>query len=298
MSLTMKHEDANHWAYNEFKHLGISCGRTIKRFVRSMITLSRNIGESIAGASDNKAEAKAIYRLIDNEKLTEEVVLHAHRKATIQHIKERGEPVILAVQDTSMLNYTSHEKTKGLGDFGAGVHHKGLIVHSALAVTPDGIALGLLDQFVWTRALEERGKRATKRQRPIEEKESFKWLKSMDNSRTGMPTDVRLVHVGDREADIFEFFDHALACEQDFLVRVVQNRMTTEACKLFGQVKQELSAGHIVVEVPRDTRRNLSKREVTLELRHSRVEIETPVNMPKKWIKSVLSYQYGRHQSG
>lgn len=178
-----------------------------------MITLSRNIGESIAGASDNKAEAKAIYRLIENEKVTEEVVLQAHRKSTLQKIKERSGSVILAVQDTSMLNYTSHQKTKGLGDFGTSVHHKGLIVHSSLAVTPEGIALGLLDQFVWTRELEERGKRTTKRQRPIEGKESYKWLKSMDNSRAGMPKEIRLVHVGDREADIYEFFDHAIANE-------------------------------------------------------------------------------------
>lgn len=60
MSSTIKHQDTNHWAYNEFKNLGISCGRTITRFVRSMVTLSRNIGESIAGASDNTAEAKAL----------------------------------------------------------------------------------------------------------------------------------------------------------------------------------------------------------------------------------------------
>ena len=116
-----------------------------------MITLSGKIRESIAGASESKAEAKAIYRLIENKKVTEEVVLHAHRKATIQKMKESGEGIILSVQDTTMLNYTSHKKTKGLGDFGAGPDHKGLIVHSTLAVTPKGIALGLLDQFIWTR---------------------------------------------------------------------------------------------------------------------------------------------------
>lgn len=286
MSSTTECIDETHWAFEEFRNLGINCGRTIKRFIRSMITLSRKIGESIAGASDSKAEAKAMYRLIENKKVTEDVVLYAHRKATIQKMKESGELIILSVQDTTMLNYTSHKKTKGLGDFGAGPDHKGLIVHSTLAVTPKGVALGLLDQFIWTRAPEERGKRTEKRQKPIEEKESYKWLKSMDNSQKGIPNDIRLVHVGDREADVYEFFDYVIANEQDFLVRVVQNRMTTEACRLFDKVKNELPAGQISVEIPRDTRRNLPKREATLEIRYSRVHIQVPVNMPKKFIKS------------
>ncbi len=286
MSSTIECIDVNHWAYEEFKNMGINCGRTIKRFIRSVNTLSTKIGESIAGASDSKAEAKAMYRLFENKKVTEEVVLHAHRKATIQKIKECSEFIVLSVQDTTMLNYTSHKKTEGLGDFGAGPEDKGLIVHSALAVTPKGIALGLLDQMIWTRDPEERGKRTQKRQKPIEEKESYKWLKSIDNSQIGIPKGIRLVHVGDREADIYEFFDHAIANEQDFLVRVVQNRVTTEACKLFDRVKQESPTGQIIALIPRDTRRNLPKREATLEIRYSRVQIQAPMNTPKKFIKN------------
>ncbi|MDO9535309.1 MAG: IS4 family transposase, partial [Bacillota bacterium] len=109
---------------------------------------------------------------------------------------------------------------------------------------------------------------------PIEEKESYKWIKSMDKSQSGISKGIRLVHVGDREADIYEFFDHAIANQQDFLIRVVQNRITTEACKLFDKVKNEPPAGKIVVEIPRDTRRNLTKREATLEIRSIRVHIQ------------------------
>lgn len=277
--------DEEYWANKEFKNLGIKCGRTIKRFIRTIVTLSRKIHSSLARASNNKAEAKAIYRLIDNEQVTEEVILQAHRKATIQKVKESGESIVLAIQDTTTLNYSSHIKTEGLGDFGGKPRDRGLIVHSSLAVTPQGIALGLLDQMIWTRNPEERGKRTEKRQKPIEEKESYKWLKSMDNSRAGIPSGIRLVHVGDREADVYEFFEHALANEQDFLVRVVQNRMTTEAGKLFDQIKQKAPAGQIVVEIPRDTRRNLPKREATLDLRYSRVQVKAPAHTPKKGMK-------------
>lgn len=286
MLSTIERIDETHWAFEEFRNLGINCGRTIKRFIRSTIALSRKLGESIAGASDSKAEAKAMYRLIDNKKVTEAVVLQAHRKATIQKMKESGERIILTVQDTTTINYTSHKKTEGLGDFGAGPDNRGLIVHSAIAVTSKGIALGLLDQFIWTRPPEERGKRVEKRLKPIEEKESYKWLKSMNNSQMDIPNDIRLVHVGDREADVYEFFNNALENQQDFLVRVVQNRMTTEACKLFDKVKNEQPAGQISVEIPRDTRRNLPKRQATLEIRFCRVTIQAPMNTPKKFINN------------
>jgi len=285
-STTTTRIDEQHWAYEEFKTMGINCGRTIKRFIRTMITLSKKINESIAAASDCKAEAKAIYRLINNEKITEEVVLNAHRNATIQQMKESGEQIILSIQDTTTLNYTSHKKTEGLGDFGATPDSRGLIVHSALAVTTQGIAIGLLDQKIWTRDPAERGKRKEKRQKPIEEKESYKWLESMDRSQLGIPKGIRLVHVGDREADIYEFFDHAIANGQDFLVRVVQNRMTTEACKLFDKVKNEPSAGKVIVDIPRDTRRNVPKRTTTLEIKYCPVTILQPVNTPKEFRKN------------
>ena len=286
MASITEYIEETHWSFKEFKTLGINCGRTINRFIRTMITLSKKINESIAAASDSKAEAKAIYRLIDNENVTEEVVLNAHRKATIQQMKESGEKIILSIQDTTMLNYTTHAKTEGLGDFGAGPNDRGLIVHSALAVTTQGIALGLLDQKIWTRDPAERGKRKEKRQKPIEEKESYKWLESMDKSQLGIPKEIRLVHVGDREADVYEFYDHAIANDQDFLVRVVQNRKTTEDLKLFDKVKSVPSAGEIIVEIPRDTRRNVPKRTATLEIHYCRINVLEPVNIPKAFRKS------------
>ncbi|MDO9534113.1 MAG: transposase DNA-binding-containing protein, partial [Bacillota bacterium] len=104
------------WINREFKNIGIRCGRTIKRFIKTMETLSNNIQASILGASENVAEAKAIYRMVKNETLTEPVILSSHCKATLQQIKESKSNIILAIQDTTELNYTSHSKTEDLGD--------------------------------------------------------------------------------------------------------------------------------------------------------------------------------------
>ncbi len=272
---------APNWIYKEFKNLGIRCGRTIKRFIRTMETLSHNMQASILGASENIAEAKAIYNMLGNEDLTEPVILESHRKATLQQIKESKSNIILAIQDTTELNYTSHPKTQGLGE-GTAKNTKALFAHTTLAAPPSGLPFGLLDQQIWARDPEERGQR--KADRPIEEKESYKWIESMDRvARLPFPAGTRIVHVGDREADIYEFFEHAISTEQDVLVRIVHNRNTDEDLKLFDQLKKAEVAGTIVVDIPRDTRKNIPARTATLELRYKKEQVRVPQNLRSRY---------------
>jgi len=273
----------NSWAYEEFNNLAINCGRLINRFIKTMETLSKKINESIAGASENISETKAIYRLTWNEKITEDVILNSHKKATVKRIIESEENTILSVQDTSELKYTSHKKTIGLGEYGTEKNSRGLIVHSNIAVTPDGIALGLLDQKIWARDPSERGKSNDNQKRPIEEKESYKWIESMEESNSGMPENVRIVNVCDREGDIFEFF---LKCKKEnkhFLVRATQNRNTDDEIKLFERVNNMASSGTVVVRVPRDTRKNHPVREAILEIRYTSINVVVPKYLKNKY---------------
>lgn len=281
MTTTTKSIEQPTHRFEAFYQMGLDCGRTIKRFVRTLTTLAQKPNESIAAASADAAEAKAIYRLLDNEKLTEEVVLTAYRKDTVNRIKASKETVILSVQDTTECNYTSHKKTKQLGD-GTHANTRGLFVHSSLALTTEGIALGLMDQQIWARDPELRGKR--KANRPIEEKESIKWLNGMVNSSRALPASIRLVHVGDREADVFEFLLKAKELKQDYLIRAVQNRMTDEG-RLFDVVKQAPTATQVQVDIPRDTRRSLKAREATLEVRHVTCLLQVPLHLQERYGK-------------
>lgn len=278
--------DRDGWILEEFKNLAVNCGRIIKRFQKTMATLSKKLGESIAAASSNKSEAAAIYRLIDNEKLTEEVILDAHRKSTIERISESGEKIILNVQDTTELNYTGHKKTVGLGEYGTEKNSKGLIVHSSIAVTTQGVSLGLLDQKIWARDPAERGKSKDNRKRPIEEKESYKWIESMDRSNKNIPDRVLAVNVCDREGDIYEFFCDAIEKGKVFLTRIVQNRKTVEETKLFEEIENEKAAGEVVVSIPRDTRKNIKQRTATLEIKHKKIRVKAPRNLAKKYCKT------------
>jgi hypothetical protein len=56
---------------------------------------------------------------------------------------------IVAVQDTTSLNYNTHENTEGRGyisDKTLGVN-----IHSCLAVSTEGLAFGILDQTSYNR---------------------------------------------------------------------------------------------------------------------------------------------------
>jgi Transposase Tn5 dimerisation domain len=137
-------------------------------------------------------------------------------------------PLVLAVQDTTEIDWTSHPATQGLGPLG---HRacQGLHVHSTLAVTPERVPLGLLAQQVWARDPAAVGKRARRKQLPIGQKESQKWLTSLDavfRARAECPQ-TRFVSVGDREADVFDLLVAARPEHVELLIRAVWDRCVT-----------------------------------------------------------------------
>jgi hypothetical protein len=97
----------------EFAGLDFNSKRLEKRFKRTIMTLAKQPGESIWGCGANRAETKAVYRMLGNEKFDNAEILREHQAATIRRLA--GESVVLAVQDTTSLNYDTHEKTAGLG---------------------------------------------------------------------------------------------------------------------------------------------------------------------------------------
>jgi hypothetical protein len=101
----------------EFAGLDFHSIRLEARFVRTMETLAKQPGASIWEASDNRAEAKAVYRMLGNDEFDREAIIRAHREATIRRMSGSG-GTILAVQDTTGVNYNTHLKTEGIGYIG------------------------------------------------------------------------------------------------------------------------------------------------------------------------------------
>ena len=96
-------------------------------------------------------------------------------------------------------------------------------MHSSLAITPEGLPLGLTAARFWSRS-KFKGTTALKRhinptRVPIEAKESIRWLDNMSQSNALIGEPARCIHIGGRENDIYEFFCRAVAEGTNFLVR-------------------------------------------------------------------------------
>ena len=115
--------------------------------------------------------------------------------------------MVLCVQDSTELNYTSQPGIAGLGPL-SDLRQHGLYVHPTLAVTPDGVPLGC-----WMPGCGRATGRpsANKRHWPIEAKESMRWLEGFARCAELAETlpDTRLIYVADRECDIHEFMVRA-----------------------------------------------------------------------------------------
>ncbi|APM39093.1 hypothetical protein [Clostridium kluyveri] len=68
-----------------------------------------------------------------------------------------------------------------------------MLNHTTLAVTVDGIPLGILLRHVWTHVPKELGKRVTKRERSTSDKESQKWLDALDSSLKDVPKHINVI---------------------------------------------------------------------------------------------------------
>lgn len=201
------------WAEEEFGRVDWADSRLKDR----LLTLARDFmaqpGKPIPQLGEgSQAKAKAAYRFFDNPQVDLQTLLLSHTQSAVERL--RTHKVVLAVQDTSDLNYSHHPATEGLGPLQSKDDLTvGLKLHSTLAFTTTGTPLGLLDVQCWARDGSTEGQKNARRRLPIEQKESFKWIKSYRQVAEvqRLCPDTMLVSVGDREADIYELFQEALA---------------------------------------------------------------------------------------
>jgi hypothetical protein len=271
------------WAEEEFGGARLGDARLRQR----LLTLARDRyarpEANLPQACQTRAKTKAAYRFLEHPDTTMDALLQPHFEATRQRVA--AEKLVLAVQDTTSLNYTTHRTTDDLGPIGTQAEGaRGLWLHSTLAFNGEGTPLGLLDVQCWARDGRQFGKHQERKKRSIEEKESSKWLKSFralaEVQRRTPGT--RLVSVGDREADIYELFQEALADPEGpwLLVRAEQDRLRADGQEhLWPWMEQQPAAGVQEIRVPR--RGAQAARVARLEVRFAQVTLQPPRSKPK-----------------
>jgi len=263
------------WAQQEVGAAALGDERLRRRFVSIVGDFYARPQANVPGACNGeRAKAKAVYRFLDNEEVTLAKLLEPHQQQTLERMGKQS--VVLAVQDTTSLNYTAHLDTEGLGPIGAnGSGARGILVHDTLALTPQGLVLGVLDAQVWVRDGEHKGE-----DRPIEQKESYKWLRSYQAAARAQAQlkHTSIVSVGDREADLFELFalaaEHREAGGPELLVRSREDRCVSGQKHLWERVEGQPVAGYREVIVP--PRPGRRARTAELSVRFGRVELQPP----------------------
>ena len=169
------------WADDELRDASLGDQRLTQRASTVLAQRAGAPASTLAQAAGTGAETEALYRFFANDDVDPARLLAAHQRTTAQRLAALRAPVILAVQDTTEAAFSQHPAIAGIGVVQSPTR-AGLLVHTTLAVTPQRVPMGLVDQQVWTRSAETLGKQPPHDSRPISEKESQKWLTSLERT--------------------------------------------------------------------------------------------------------------------
>lgn len=263
--------------------------RLKSRLGRLLSDFGQRVGGTVPLACQDWAATKAAYRFFDNPRVDEGTILGGHFAATRARFAATAGPV-LVLHDTSEFSF-QRDTPEGIGTVslikGRHARHTvcGLLMHASLVVTTAGVPLGLAAVKFWTRS-KFKGTNALKRtvnptRVPIEQKESVRWLDNLRQATAHLGDPGRCIHIGDREADIFELFSAALDAQTHFLVRTCVDRLAGQGKTTVAKAmaRQPIRGSH-EVEV-RDEHGRVSTARVCL--RFCRLTVHPPVGKQKRY---------------
>lgn len=287
------------WVKAEILGADLGDTRLEDRFAILLSDMGSRPNLSIPAACLGRAEIKAAYRFFDNAKVTFEKVLEPHFARTKDRMVEQQ--VVLLVQDTTEVDLTRPEQdVDGVGDLDGS--RRGFLLHEMQAFTPDGIPLGT----VWAEVLNriegvshapaaEKGRK--RKQTPIEDKESLRWLTGLRHARQvaqGLPG-VQCVCVADSESDIYEIFAEPRGERPvQWLIRACQDRALE--CDAAPLLRDQVLAATPLYEVEllirgrrartaaedRARRQNRETRQANVEVRAATVTLRPPYRPDRK----------------
>jgi hypothetical protein len=257
-------------AENEFRTLKLGDARRVKRAKMLLSAMLEAPRASIPAACREKAEIKAAYRFLGSD-VDPEALRAAHADATAE--RARGMKRVLVAQDTTSLDYTCCPGTRGLGPLDS-TFCRGLMVQSLLVMDEKGRPLGLIDQRVWAREEGER-KKGTRRTRPPQEKESWRWREGFEAVQRRIPEETEVIGIADRESDIYFVLAMPRRRGMHLLIRSAHDRAVAGE---HGRLRAEVAAAPVLGSYTATLQRthNHDPREATLEVQAASVVLEAP----------------------
>jgi len=296
------------WIGNELARCNFKDERHSNRLRKLLEQLSDKIGGSIPLACQDWANTKAAYRFFSNDRVSEREILAGHFQSTRDRLATT-DALILVLHDTT--EFTFHRSEVGpVGIISKSYMRKnkqgrplnytvcGILMHSSLAVSTDGLPLGLTAVKFWTRD-EFKGCNALKKKInptrvPIEEKESYRWLENVKEASALFEKPKRCVHVGDRESDIYELFCIAQQAGTHFLLRTCVDRLAGDGKHTIADEMKEVRVQGVHRIQVRNKQGDIS--EAILEIRYRRIRVQPPIGKNKRYPELELTVLHAQER--
>lgn len=251
--------------------------RLNRRMGNILEDLANQPTDSIPQAAGDWGQSKATYRFLDNDRVAQAELIAGAARDTARLCHDQ--PVVLAVQDTTSLHLTANHAIAELGPIASGSLARGLLLHTTLALTQEGIVLGPLGQQFWARP--QPG------QPGPEEKESGKWIEGIDQARQALlesgQQPPRLIHVMDREGDVYDVMQWIDDVGDDAIIRCAQDRRVEEPLRTaHAAVRDQPVLDSKWMHVPRS--HGCADRDAWVELRRLTVKLAPDLEKyPHAW---------------
>jgi hypothetical protein len=276
-------------------------GRRFQKLVRQ---LESRLGQSIPLACQDWNNTKAAYRFLANGRVGEQAILSGHFQATRDRVAAMDGPILILHDTTEFVYYG--ESAQSLGILNKGFKGRaesyairGVLMHSSLAVTTEGLPLGLTAIKFWSRS-KFKGTNALKRsvnptRVPIEEKESIRWLENLKQSTELLGDAQRCVHIGDRESDIYELFCTAEQSGTKFLVRTCVDRLAGDGDHTISAAMKNAKV-KATCRIPiRDAKGVVS--DATVDIRYQQLQVQPPIGKQKRYPSLTLTVIYAQERT-
>jgi hypothetical protein len=294
------------WVVDELARADLGDERLNHRFRILLDGMSQKPSLKFPAIFNGRADVNSSYEFLNNDKVDEAELLAPHRHATVRRIA--AYPVVLLPQDTTELDLTrAQERMEGAGPLNS-ASRLGFFNHVMLALTPEGLPLGVVHTEIWARdpeafAKDAKQKREERKTKSIEEKESLRWLEGYRQACTlaAEVPETTLICISDSEGDIYECLleGQTLAAQgkrpADWIIRAchgdrrLQEPVAVAAEAPATKLRDRVAATAVLTEITVEVSRRASKwdderkrkqprsaRTAKLTVQAARVELRAP----------------------
>jgi hypothetical protein len=270
-------------AWTEFQGVELVDARLEQRLLSLVECLAKDPGASFPESLGSGAALEGAYRFFRNERVVFEDILEPHRQRALERVEK--ESLVLAVHDSSEFRFAGQKHRDGLGHLNRS--GQGFLGHFSLLVSADGSRRPLGVAAIDAIAAEQTTEPRSRAERALDEnRQSTRWLRQARCVSELVGDRAKVIHVEDREGDIYANLAGLLSDGERFVIRVAQDRSLDKGKRLFQRLRRLNASLQRTVDLPERGKRRSStdakrhppraKRTAVLHIAAAKLQLKRP----------------------